>query len=79
MKDAKVSINHTKKAGEEYDYTISLDPKTYIGVDASDLRFEGSASVVRGDQKEEIKFSGPINKFRLSFNIADAPANKLGT
>jgi hypothetical protein len=48
IQDLKVSFSPKDNSLHDYDMHISLDDKTFIGVESQDLKFEGRGFIVHG-------------------------------
>jgi hypothetical protein len=49
---------------------LSLDPSTFIGIEANDLKLVGSGKIYKDDASfEEFTLEGPISSFRVIFSL----------
>ena len=59
---------------------VSLDDKTFIGVETQDLKFKGLGYIVHGSgaesQREPFTVEGPIKNFRLTIDVKNEKASK---
>jgi hypothetical protein len=72
IKDLEVSLVPKTGSLDEFDYNLSLDMKTFIGVESDDLKLVGKGQIMHDDGKsEDFTIEGPIKDFRLRCEIMD--------
>lgn len=63
----------------DYNSTVSLNQDDYLGFELENLKVIGKGKLITsGDESREFEFEGPIEKFRLSFELKEAEELKYG-
>ena len=60
---------------DEFNYRLSLDQETFLGIEADELYLRGTGQIVHAGSEtgEEFTLEGPVSGFRVAFEVKEVP------
>ena len=69
IESLKVSFEPSNGEKDQFDYKLSLDQSKFIGIESDNMKIFGNGKIVHGGNSEEFTIEGPVQDFRVSFEV----------
>lgn len=78
IKDLKISFEPITGLPEDFDYRLSLDENTFLGIESDNLKIRGAGTINHGDSVgEEFTIEGPVKHFRVAYELKKDASKKI--